>query len=683
MIKLPLNNRWKQPNNSYKEGSIWYTKNITLDEEGIIKLSPRMFNFFDDSETTTSIGSTNFDTPVAFGRYAEGTMYVVTKDEPFNVSIGQTEKSISEDTSSNNPNLSSTSHGTWWQGRWYESYDTGAAAGVSYVTTGTWTAGVITGLTPGVRHYLSVFQNKNNLAVSNGNTVKIYDTSHSNTATLTLPADFEVIGLTYNSYKLGIITRLGGDSAGENKNSFFFTWDGASSEASTGIDIGAISAISVFPYKSSFGIITSQGQVLYWNGGGFDKLVDFPFYFTKQRFGDNTNFTAYGDNVIADGDTLLINLGFNFDSMGTKGEKYIQNNPSGIWCYDPSVGLYHKYSPSNSRAYFHWITTGNVNTTTNIITTSGTIPQTGSPLIVNDGAGSAIGGIVNRKVYYVIKLTSTTFKIAETYQNALDLVAVDFTSATDNVYLWMYDIKDYGATFIGASGGVSLLGSSTDVYTDIIAGSRIYGTDDNGSGINTLEVVVPFLKNIGYFITPKLFLNSQTENLQKLVIKHRPLKLNDKIIIKVKTKEYLGLPTSSVMSPNNKTANWTALNVFTTITDLSEAMSALNNGEEMEIEFLSGVGAGQLSKITDITYNTGTYTVTTEDDIVGASSGLKSNFIIDNWKVCDIIDYNNQTFGLKEISIADVGKSPQIKVELQGYETAIEEINIITNPQIK
>jgi hypothetical protein len=681
MIKLPLNNRWKQPNNSYKEGSIWSSKNITLDEEGIVKLSPRLFNFFDDSETTTNIGSTNFDTPVAFGKYSEGTMYLVTKDEPFNVSIGTTSKTITEDTSSNNPNLSTTSHGTWWQGRWYESYDTGAAAGVSYVTTGTWTAGVITGLTPGVRHYLSVFQNKNNLAVSNGNTVKIYDTSHSNTATLTLPADFEVIGLTYNSYKLGIITRLGGDSAGENKNSFFFTWDGASSEASTGIDIGAISAISVFPYKSSFGIITSQGQVLYWNGGGFDKLVDFPFYFTKQRFGDNTNFTAYGDNVIADGDTLLINLGFNFDSYGVKAEYYIQNNPSGVWCYDPSVGLYHKYSPSISRAYFHWITTGNVNTTTNIITTSGTIPQTGNPLIVNSGAGSALGGITNRKVYYVIKLTSTTFKIADTYQNALDLIAVDITSATDDVFLYMYDISDYGASFMGDCGGISLLGSSTDVYTDIVIGSKIQNASN--TTINTLNLAVPFLKNVGYFVTPKLFLNSQTENLQKLVIKHRPLDVNDKIIVKVKTKEYLGLPTTSIVAPSNLIATWYSTNQFTTTTNLAEAKTAFDAGEEMEIELLSGVGAGQLSKVTSMDYESGTYSIVLEDDIVGASSGLKSNFIIDNWKICDTIDYDSQTFGLREISIADVGKSPQLKIELQGYETAIEEMNIITTPQIK
>jgi len=42
MIRLPAdtNEKWFQPNNSDKFGSLWYTKNINLDEEGYIKLSP-------------------------------------------------------------------------------------------------------------------------------------------------------------------------------------------------------------------------------------------------------------------------------------------------------------------------------------------------------------------------------------------------------------------------------------------------------------------------------------------------------------------------------------------------------------------------------------------------------------------------------------------------------------------
>ena len=34
MIKFPINDKWTQPNNSDKFGSVWYTKNINFDELG-------------------------------------------------------------------------------------------------------------------------------------------------------------------------------------------------------------------------------------------------------------------------------------------------------------------------------------------------------------------------------------------------------------------------------------------------------------------------------------------------------------------------------------------------------------------------------------------------------------------------------------------------------------------------
>lgn len=675
MFRLPPETGWKQINNSYKLGSLFATKNINLDEHGVIKLSPRTVNIFDSSETASGVGSLNFDIPVAFGRYSPGSFYVATKDEPFNVSLGGTSKSISEDTSSNNPNLTVDSHGCWWQNRFYESTNTA----ISYNDGGTWTANVITGLTGSVRHYMAVFKNKNALAVSNGNTVKLYATDHSLLATLTLPSDFEVIGLAYNYYKLAIITRLGNNTNGQNTNAYFFTWDGATSEAGTGVDIGAYAAISVLPYASSFAITTGEGQALYWNGGGFDEMASFPFYYSKSRYGDNLNFSTYGDNMLVDGDVLLINTGFNFDAFGYKGEQYLFNNPSGVWCYDPKGGLYHKYSPSISRVYNHNISEANVNLTTNILTTSLTIPATGNPLIVTGLAGSGLGGIVNRRIYYIIKLSSTTFQIASTYENAIAGVAVDITSAASSNFLWLYDIKDYGASYTGNAGAIASLGASKDWYTDIIGGTAMQTTTD--SIMEVMFMAVPFLDNIGYFITPKFFTSSVTEVIQNLVIKHRPLDTHDKIIVKAKTEEYLGLPVTSVITASTRPAIWTGPREFYTEMDLNEAEARFNDDDvELEIELISGCGAGQMVKIQEITESNGVYAVVLAENVVGAGPGLKSQFVINNWKFFAEVNSTNQREGIFQIPIAKAGKSPQFKIELRGIETAIEDIFIINQP---
>lgn len=671
MIKLPQNNSWSQPNSSYKMGSLWYTKNINLDEEGIIKLSPRMCNIFDDSANTTNTSDEDFAVPVAYGRYSEGSFYIGTTDEPFDLSLTNTSKTIAEDGSSNNPNMTVVSHACWWQNRWYASTDTA----VNYNTSGTWTANAITGLTSGKRHYMTVFKNKKSLAVSDSNTVKLYDTSHSNTVTLTIPDDFEVTGLAYNNYRVGVITRLGSNSSGQNSDSYFFTWDGANTEAGTGISIGAGRALGIYPYKSSFVVLTSEGQLLYFNGGGFDELAHFPFYESRQRFTSFLTFNTYGDNIVVDGDLIYINIGFDFDDINKKGEEYLVNNPSGIWCYDPKVGLYHRYSLSNSRMYLHNITQANVNTTTNIFTTSNTVPVTGNPIIlVSTGE---VGGLTRRNVYYIIKVTSTTFKIAETYQDALDGNPIDITSASANNYFTVFDVIDYGISYFTSAGAVGLWGINRDTYTDILAGGTILNTANSSQA--TLSSANSYIPSRGYFVTPKLFLNSQSELIQSIVIKHRPLDDLDSIIVKIKTKDYLNVPSSTPDIGSN-IATWTSATTFTTNADLSEVDALLDSNVELELELISGVGAGQMIKVTGISESSGTYTVTIEEDVVGYSSGLKSYFVIDNWKVCATIDSSNQTEGLAEIPVADNGKAPQFKIELRGIGTAIEDIQIINKP---
>lgn len=671
MIQLPQGGKWTQTNKNNKTGSMWYSKNLNFDKEGYIKLSPRSINIFDNTATTPNLGSTNFAYPTAFGRYSEGTFRLATTNEPFDINISNTAKTIAEDGTSNNPNLTTVSHGVWWQNAWHVT----TAQNLRSNTAGTWSGDLISNLSStSKRHYLAVFKNKQSLCVSDGNTVKLYDTSYVLQKTLTIPSDFEVIGLAYNNYKMAVITRLGSDSAGQNGECYFFTWDGSSTEAESGIGMGAIITMCVFPYKSSFVTIDSLGRLLYYNGGGFQELATFPFYSEQHRWGDLLNFLSYGDNIVVDGDLILINIGFNLDQVGKKGEAYLQNNPSGIWCYDPSVGLYHRTSPSISQVYLHTISQANVNTTTDVFTTSSTIPATGNPVLLTSGT---VGGLSNGTPYYVIKLSSTTFSLAETQALAEAGTAIDITSADTNQYLWLYDLKDYGTTYSTATGAIGLYDRTRLAYQDYIFGGNYLNTALSSK--RYLCSNVPFLKNIGYGVLPRIFLPDVINNTQKIVIKHAPLKTEDKIIIKVKRKDVLGLPT---ISPNSVTLDeltWIETNRATTSTDLSEALTLMTNSpdDDIECELIAGVGAGQLVKVTRIQYSSGTYTVTFEDDIIGVTAGDKSYFVIDNWTKKGEVNADNQDDGVYTYTIDEKSKSVYVKVILEGYNTTIEDLQII------
>ena len=593
MIKLPLNGNWTQPNTSDRVGSLAWTKNINLGKKGYIKLSPRSVNIYDDSETINSIGDTDFDIPNAFGRVSNGEFYLSTNDEPFNITLGNVTKSILEDSGGNNPNLTDNSHGVWFKNAFHMS----TSNNIRSVSGGTWSTDLISNLTSSdTRHYMAVFASRTQLCVSDANTVKQYDTSYSNTTNLTIPSDYEITGLAYNNSQLGVITRLGDDSAGQNNESRFYIWNGAGTSANSDAGVGAYATVAIRAYKTSFVILTSAGQLLYWNGGGFDELASFPFYFDDFTWGDLLNHFSYGDNLVVDGDTILINIGFDLRGISMKSENYISANPSGVWCFDPAVGLYHKYSPSLSRAYLHNITSGNIDLSTNTFTTTATIPPTGTPVIMPT---STIADLIVNKVYYVIRLTATTFRLATTYQNAMDIVSIDITSVSANNYLWMYDIKDFGISYYTKSGAITLFDTSSSIYRDVIFGNRLLNTSLVSQA--TLNMTVPHIENRGYLVTPKLFLNSNTELIESLVIKHAPLEDADKIIVKFKNKSIYGIPT---VSPNNSSSDeltWTSGTTATTNTNLSEVKTAFDNGEEFELELTAGLGAGQMIKITDIT----------------------------------------------------------------------------------
>lgn len=678
MTRLPDNAKYVVPNNSDLFGNIWYTRNINLDEEGYLKLSPRMVKLTPDSEV-------NFGLPLAFGRINYISYNVVTSANPYKVDISETGATSTLDTATSAPTTTFDSHGRWYKNLWHvtDTDDLFFTNGSAFTEI---TDGTPANLTASKTHFIENFRNKSAISVTNGNTVNLYTESsgtYTLVSTLTLPSDYEVVGLAYSNYQMGIITVLDPDTAsGQNQDAYFFVWDGAGSgtvEAGQGVPVGSDKVLGIVAYKGSWVLLTKAGQLLFWNGGGFQELTSLPFYYKDILFGSNSTRDLFGDIMTVDGDVIYINFNGLMRPYGARFETYLQNNPGGILCYDSKVGIYNKYTPSISPVSFLTVTSANVNTSTNVFTkTAGTIPSTGSPIKYTSDKTNQIGGIRVGKVYYCIKLSSTTFSLATTRDLAIAGTAIDITSTgASNNYFMALEVYDFGATLGANFGGVTVVGSENSVVSGVMSGSTLNDFASTNTD-ETLCFTVKGFENRGYFVTSKIKSENLQDTIQTIFQKIRPLKDGDIIVVKYKDKELVGLPVSTPQSSVSGTNQciWTSANSFYTDCDLSDALTAFTASEELELEIISGAGAGTLTKIVDISQSGTRYVVVLEEDVIGCAAGRYSDVIIDNWKVYKTIT-NADTEGLAETGVGKTSTWAKFKCELRGTDVTIEENNII------
>lgn len=674
MIKIPAKDKkFSQPNTSDMFGNLWYTKNINLDEEGYIKLSPRTVSIV-SQEDNADVGRVT-----SFGRNTSG-FYAVGSNDALLITSTPTSLSTIADPGASCPTtFSDDSNGVYWQNRWYAT--TATALWYKTISSGAWTNTGIT-FSNTADHTLEVFRNKESLCVSDGNTVKLINTSHSVTVTLTIPADYEIIGLSFNKDQIGITTKLSDVADSQNQEAYFFTWDGganlssSTALANSGYPVGSDTICGITPYKSSWVLLTRSGELKYFNGAGFQTLATLPFYYQNMVWGDSGNREMFGDSMQVDGEVIYINISAQLNTYGKKHEEYLVNYPTGILCYDPKVGIYHRYAPSISKASMLTVTDANVDITNNILTkTAGTIPETGNPVKYTSQAGAEIGGLVVEEVYYITKLNSTQFKLATTRQNAIDAINIDITSTgSTNNYFLALDLVDFGANKAGRTGAVALTGKFNALYENVIF-SGDYTDSNSIEKYETICLSVDGFENRGYFVTPKISSDDIEDNNQKCLIKHRPLNTGDSIIVKYKDRDVIGIPVSTPQSSIR--CSWTDSNTFTTTADLLEVYAFINsNNGECECEITAGAGAGQMAQISSISYLSGTYTVNLAEEILGAASGNYCDIIIDNWKKIGEITSSN-SLGYQEFPIEKPSKWLKIKVELRGVDVAIEELQIL------
>lgn len=672
-------------NSSDLMGTIEYVKNMNFDEEGYMKQSSRAVNVVDERDDS------DMGIPLSLGRnfLFDFYTYVVTADKPF---IAQTSQALGfsgvEDTDTNHPPLSFKSMGLYWRNLWHVTAQSGGNDTKLYYknpSTGVWTDTGIT-LTTGLIHALAIARNKSlavgQLLVSNGNTVIRLDGSYATIITLTIPTDYEIIKMVFNDENVGIVARLSANARGQNGEAYFFTWDGATTNFNGGWPVGSDGVVCVIPYKSSFVILNTAGKLRYFNGGGWVDLGQLPFYHTGLFWGNSYSQEALGDCMTVDGDLIHININNRLNQFGPKYEQYKQRMPGGIWTYDPKVGIYHRYSPSLSKGYFLVVPPGNVDATRNELTIqSGTIQETGNPIKYVSATATPIGGLKPGTVYYIVKVTSSVFKLALTREDALNGQTIDFTSTgpgTNNNFLCL-NFVDYGTTRLDRTGAVGLMGQLNYCFDYLMFGGEYPQYDNSSNSYGTLCVTVGEFPNISYAVVSKLVSENIEDTNQKLFLKYRKLKTGDKIIAKYKDSDYIGLPTTTPQVGLG--CDWVDDTHFTTAADLSEAKAYFDQGPEYELEceIYGKAGAGQMSQIADIEYSGGLYTVTLEDSILGAVNGRVCDIIIDNWKLLKTTDNeaeinsSNQK-GWAEFPVTTTSKWIKYKVIAEGVEVSFEEI---------
>lgn len=665
MINLPSETKeWKQQNQSDLFGNIFITKNITFDTEGYIRLSYSSRASIDESVDT------DFNNPAVILFSEDYGYFVETWEEAFQVSTEILSVRPTQIVTAGVPSGDIQADAIFFGGLMPVSQDTD----LDYYnpSSGTWVDTNITLTnTSQSQHPIVNFLSLSALAVANINTVTLYQAPLVAAPiagyTLVINSDFFITGMCYFNQFLYIATmnRYGG-------HAFMYVWNGLGTAAQQVYEVDSNIIFSICVHQDAVWLFIGSGALLRFNGGSFDGpaqgIQAFPIYYTDQSLTDETNINIYKNVMKSNGDVLYI-LFNNQSNSTTK----LLTQPDGIWCYDSTIGLYHRYPVSNSLVGNENILGASVNTTNNTITVTGNY-TTGTEVVFTSVFG--LSPLIDGTKYYVIRVDATHIKLANTFADCQSNTEIDLiSSGSSNLFTFFPNI-DFGQFFSKRTMALNVIERpvARRIYgTDLLWGAEVVRRDDTGD-YGTLGTVSSEVQTRGYFITPKIFSGNVTDTFNRVSLKFSKFTSElDSILIKYRTYDDMRY----YITLNNWAIIWTSINTFTTTqTEWSQAKTAFDTGEKWEVEILQGAGAGILAHISAISINTGTYTITLDENYDYYASGDIGIAVFKNWikwKTITYGDSNALQYFLSE-QLGATGKFIQFKVELRGVQTRIEEL---------
>jgi hypothetical protein len=442
-----------------------------------------------------------------------------------------------------------------------------------------------------------------------------------------------------------------------------FVWNGSGSAAQQAYEVDSTVLYNIVAHKNTVYGVAGNGSLLRFTGGGFEIVDAFPLFYTDQSVKGSGSIAMDKNTIKSNGDVLYILF-----TNRENDEKRLLNQPDGVWCYDDSIGLYHKYSLSNSGVIRSSPGTAGVSVADNTVTVASPGVKTGTEVYYSTDL-TEIGGLTDETKYFAIYVDATHVKLATTKANAIAGTAIDLTSTghASNLFVFFPNV-DYGQSFVEAVTALSVIEkpvAETQYGTDVIWSGQIIRRDNTGN-YATLGTVSDGVEARGYFITPKILSTEITDTFNLLTLKYSPFTSElDKIVIKYRTeddmKEYIDITKWD--------ATWTSSTTFTS-TETGWADASVGD----EIEVVRGAAGGLLAHITQITVDTGTYTITIDETFEQYTTGDISAIIFRNWTKFAVIDSTANGYLAQQIGV--VGKFIQFKIELRGIGVRIEELKV-------
>jgi hypothetical protein len=538
------------------------------------------------------------------------------------------------------------------------------------VTTATnfarWTGGgsidyALGSLTADVPHPLCIFDSNPTykLTIGNGNEVKTYDTSYvANSTILTLPSQFVVTCLRYRNGFLYV-----GTKTTDGSEARIFIWNGSGTNAQYEVPVGAEWVFSMTEYDSSVAAIVSSGQLIQVSGSSYQQLAALPVYYDPSaKWQDGTGLTLNGKvfnrGMVAIGKTIYMNIDGSVD-VGTA-----TTMRSGIWVYDPEVGLYHRGSATVDEL----VRDNALSVTNSIITTSASHNlKTGDA--VQFSSVSGLSGVGANRVYFVTVLSATTIKLSTSRQALVNEQYVTITGtagASDN--LVYFPNTDSGYHY--STSGAIVATTAQETPLEMLASDVIFGCrNQNFEGTTTFTLNAFHDSYVeGSFTTQRIY----TENIEqawKQIYTFVDGIVTDEDVIVVKTQTKHQKP-----SPVLNGAWLTTTTINSNNTNYLDSFNSIQVGDELV--FVDGYGQGKTANVEAVEISGSTVSVTI-DRAIGTINETTNFYVTNYYKVGEFGASVKENEFVKTL-LPERNKSPwiKIKVELRGADMAVNMLEL-------
>lgn len=345
--KLPPNGQWTQPNLGDKQGSLCSTFNVDLTRKKGSIFGTRMI-----SNGSTSSDLANLGLATSFARLNIGSgvqFFAVAGARVFISASDSFPTTFAQDVLSGTPTTCNSARSDMKV--FNEALYVTTASRTVYKLSSSWSS-FSAGAIDSNSHILAVYGNR---LYETTEICKIisWDSSDSVATSGSYTMDLESAGL--GSASENIITFITPVSDGiwigtvnrYGLNARVYFWDGVTANTfQKSYPIDSTGAMACVIKDDVPVILNNEGKLCQLNGGTFVEIARFPIRNEKLL----TNSLSFWNErwVHPNGMKIVngrININVALSEMSNNSQNE-ENCPSGIWEYDPEIGLYHKYSPS-------------------------------------------------------------------------------------------------------------------------------------------------------------------------------------------------------------------------------------------------------------------------------------------------------------------------------------------------